>query len=194
MCEPASMSAATMFYLSMATTAATTLVSMQGQKQAVEAQQQADAYNRENMRVEANNSFNLSTTQENLRLLQTGEDTAEKKFNNALEAKKARSTARVSAGEAGVSGISVDALMADFSASEGRYNDALQHNFENEVVQSSFNMKGYDATRRSRIASASKAKAYEQPNYLGAALRIGGGALDSYGRYLAPDKRARGET
>src|SRR5690606_23839828 len=134
---------------------------------------------------------NLSSTQENLRLLQIGDEKAEKQFNNAREARKARATAITAAGESGVSGVSVDSLLAEFSGSEARYNDALQHNLENETIQSSFNMKGMDATRMSRINSASQAKAYSQPDYLGAALRIGGGAIKSYGTFFPPDEQAR---
>jgi hypothetical protein len=181
-----------MFYTSLAVSAASAVAGVVGQQQSASAQAKADAINRENAETEADNAFNLSTTQENVRLLQEGEEKSQAQFHNALDAKKARSTAIVAAGEAGVSGVSVDALLADFSASEGRYSDALQHRFENETVQSHFNMKGYDASRTSRINAASTAKAYRQPDYFGAALRIGGAALDSYGSFIAPDKKLKG--
>jgi hypothetical protein len=182
-----------MMYISLATIAATTAASVVAQQQAASAQQKADEINRANAKQAADNAFNLQTTQENIRLLQEGDEKSQKQFNNALQAKKARSTASVAAGEVGVSGVSVDTLLADYSASEARYNDALQTNLENETIQSQFNMKGYDATRQSRINQFNQAKVYKQPDYFGAALRIGGGAVDAYSRYILPDKKAAGQ-
>jgi hypothetical protein len=46
------------------------------------------------------------------------------------EALKARATATASAGEAGVTGLSVDALQTDFLAQQGRQSEAIEVNFE----------------------------------------------------------------
>jgi hypothetical protein len=43
------------------------------------------------------------------------------KDRNARAAAEARATARTAAGEAGVAGLSVEALLNDFTAQEGRY-------------------------------------------------------------------------
>jgi hypothetical protein len=48
------------------------------------------------------------------------------------EALKARATATVSAGEAGVTGLSVDALQNDFLAQQGRQRQAIEINYETQ--------------------------------------------------------------
>ena len=52
---------------------------------------------------------------------------AQKLQANKTRAREARATARVSAGEAGVAGLSVDALMNDLTRKEAMYNLSLIH-------------------------------------------------------------------
>lgn len=59
----------------------------------------------------------------------------------AIARKKAQASARVSAAEAGVSGISVDALMADYLRTEATHKDAVLQNLEWEKAQAGFEKK-----------------------------------------------------
>jgi hypothetical protein len=93
--------------------------------------------------------------------------------------------ARVASAEAGVSGLSVDALMTDFFAQEARYRDSLRQNLG--YVRNQLQREGEGATTvaKGRVQSIQPflASPVNQPNYLAAGLRIGGDALKTYERY-----------
>lgn len=98
-----------------------------------------------------------------------------------LDALRARSKARVAAGEAGVSGLSVDALLSDFSTSEERYLGRVDQNYQ--TIRDSYQDErngAYD-TARARINSVATPT---KPNFLGAAIRIGSAGVGSYSDYL----------
>lgn len=52
-------------------------------------------------------------------------------FEKQLEAMRTRATAEAGAAEAGVTGLSVDALMGDLLAQQGRQRQAIETNYEN---------------------------------------------------------------
>tara|TARA_R110002153_G_scaffold260708_1_gene420820 strand:- start:8149 stop:8763 length:615 start_codon:yes stop_codon:yes gene_type:complete len=84
------------------------------------------------------------------------------------KAREARATARVSAGEAGVSGLSVDALINDMTRKEGEANFSIQQQMK--FAEQSRAMGLDDSANRSRMNLLSINKPIEQPNYLGAIL------------------------
>jgi hypothetical protein len=94
------------------------------------------------------------------------------------KAREARSTARVSAGEAGVAGLSVDALINDLTREEANYrfatNQQLQMNDVNRTMQ--LDQAGLGFTNNMLRIN----RPIEQPNYLGAAL---GGAQTGMSTY-----------
>jgi multidrug efflux pump subunit AcrA (membrane-fusion protein) len=94
------------------------------------------------------------------------------------KAREARSTARVSAGEAGVAGLSVDALINDLTREEASYNFATQQqtqmNDVNRTIQ--LDQAGLGFTNNMLRIN----RPIEQPNYLGAAL---GGAQTGLSTY-----------
>ena len=184
MCEP--LTATQMFAISLGLTAATTAVSVAGQQQAANAQEayQKSVYEAE--KASAEEAYRNQILSDNLRLAQEDEAKSQDLTENVIRAAEARSTARVAAGEAGVAGLSVDALMHDFSRSEAVYKDAVNRNHEFRQLQSVQDRKSYDATRRSRIHRATP-QPVQKPSYLGAALRIGGGAFDSYTKFASRD-------
>ena len=84
------------------------------------------------------------------------------------KAREARATARVSAGEAGVAGLSVDALINDMTRKEGEANFSIQQQMQ--FAEQSRAMGLDDSANRSRMNLLSINKPIEQPNYLGAIL------------------------
>ncbi len=94
-----------------------------------------------------------------------------------IQALKARGTARDAAGEAGVTGLSVDALLDDYYAAEGRGVDSVNQNFKMERDNIIASMEATHAQTTARIDSVQRA---QPPSFLGAAIRIAGGALNAY--------------
>lgn len=94
---------------------------------------------------------------DNYKVLQEREKTSQELFQKQTEALKARSTAAVSAGEAGVNGLSVDALETDFLAQQGRQAQALQTNFDNQKFDIEVDMENTYHNTVSRINSVRRA-------------------------------------
>ena len=93
---------------------------------------------------------------------------AQKRQEITKKAREARATARVSAGEAGVAGLSVDALMNSFTQNEANALFSI-------TQQEQFNNRSRELGIENSIHSSSSNllrinKPIEQPNYLGAAL------------------------
>lgn len=99
-------------------------------------------------------------------------------FERRVQALKARGTARDAAGEAGVTGLSVDALIDDYYAAEGRGVDSVQTNYEIERDNIIAQM---DATHSQTIARVNSVQRAQPPSFLGAAIRIAGGFLSPFG-------------
>jgi hypothetical protein len=95
---------------------------------------------------------------------------AEQKLVNDSAMRRAMATAKVSSGEAGVAGLSVDALLADIGAKAGRDNTVALVNRDRRNVAIDANSANNYATMASQINSLQTPK---QPDYLGAALKIG---------------------
>lgn len=87
---------------------------------------------------------------------------------SATKAREARARARVSAGEAGVAGLSVDALINDLTRQEAEYRFSVQQQQEFNDVNRELAFK--DGAMQSRMNLLSINKPIEQPNYLGAVL------------------------
>lgn len=124
----------------------------------------------------ATQSYNLNRQAETIAFQQKDDAEKTQEFQSGIEAAQARAKARVAAGEAGVSGISVDALVNDYSASEGRFRDTLRNNLSMEKDQANMRVKGYAAQSWSQFNS----QKVQQPSFLGAALRIGGAGFDAF--------------
>jgi len=127
----------------------------------------------------ANASYNNNVKQEDTALIQKQMASQQDEMNSGIQAAQARATARASAGEAGVAGLSVDALVNDYTATEARYRDGLKQNMEWETQQYKNRIEGHqvDAENMYNMNMA------QGPSYLGAALRIGGSLASSYMEY-----------
>ena len=112
MCEPISMTVA----------ALSTASSVVSQKNAINAQKKAQANASAQERKRYLNE--VSVTRQRQRQEQIV--AAQKIQQSQTQAMEARATARTSAGESGVSGLSVDALIGDLTRQEAEYNFSVQ--------------------------------------------------------------------
>jgi len=87
---------------------------------------------------------------------------------SARKAREARATARVSAGEAGVAGLSVDALINDLTREEAEYNFATQQQLQMNDVGRSMQLENAGLGFTNNMLRINKP--IEKPDYLGAAI------------------------
>lgn len=165
MCEPTTILAIA--------SVASTVASVSAQSQAASAQTAANQRQYENtMRARA---ANLNQT--NLMQQQEREAGSQKLEQNNLAARAAESTATVSAGENGISGLSVDALMSDLGTKQNRFNSSVVTNYDNSSMAIANQRENVDINAASQINSL---KTPAMPDYFGAALRIGNAAYRGY--------------
>ena len=86
----------------------------------------------------------------------------------ATKSREARATARVSAGEAGVAGVSVDSLINDLTRKQAEYNFSVQQQMEFTGVNRSLGLQ--DAAQRSRMNLLSINRPIPQPNLAGSVI------------------------
>lgn len=101
----------------------------------------------------------------------------EKNFQNSRDAMKARASAVTAAGEAGVSGLSVDALLGDISGQEARIRDGVNQNLEGTLDQLTVEARGL---QRNTVNQMSTRPQPQRPSRLGALLEAGSGVYDAY--------------
>jgi len=87
---------------------------------------------------------------------------------STTKAREARATARVSAGESGVTGLSVDALINDMTRKEAEFSFSVQQQMQFANMNRTLGFE--DSANRSRMNLLSINKPIAQPNYLGAVL------------------------
>lgn len=151
----------------------------------VQQQNEADAQNeryRDNA-LAANKAAATKYASQQNRALQERKAAGQEQEKLQTQGLKARSTAEVAAGQAGVTGLSVDALLADFYGQEGRHERTLDTNYQ---MQADYLRGELDATQsqaESRINSVQQA---EGPSFAGAAIRILGSGLDAFSSTRKP--------
>ena len=87
---------------------------------------------------------------------------------SAKKAREARATARVSAGESGVAGLSVDALINDLTREEAEYSFATQQQTQMNDVGRQMQLQNAGLGFTNNMLRINRP--IEQPDYLGAAL------------------------
>jgi len=97
---------------------------------------------------------------------------------SARKAREARATARVSTGEAGVAGLSVDALINDLTKQEAEYNFASQQQLQMNDVGRTMQLQNAGLGFTNNMLRINKP--IEQPNYLGAALSGASAGMSTY--------------
>lgn len=150
---------------------ASTVAGVYGQQQQVKAQ---NAYN-EQQAKNAMEAYRANLAQTNLMQSQEHAAASQKVNENNRAAEAAKAKALVSAGESGLSGLSVDALLADLSGEQARYNDSVNQNYENASMAIDNQRKNAHTNAASQI---NQLKTPQSPDYLGAALRIGQDVYD----------------
>lgn len=103
---------------------------------------------------------------------------AQKISESTRKAREARATARVSAGEAGVAGLSIDALINDITKKEAEYSFATQQQTQMNNVGRTMQLKNAGLGFTNNMLRINKP--IEQPNYLGAALSGASAGMSTY--------------
>lgn len=179
MCDPV-----TSAILGFAASAASTVV---GYEQQVAAAEQQNEYYVANAK-RANESAKQQYAQTQQRMLQEQATAAQDKQDAAREGRAAQATALVSAGESGVAGLSVDALLREFTSRTSNYKDRVDQQTEWSMAQLNNEMKGIKAQADDRINSVQRAA---KPSFFDAGLRIATAGLDSYSGYKAAVRQAK---
>jgi hypothetical protein len=140
--------------------------------------QMANAQEDYNQKQYANTmqAFRDNIAQTNLMQDQEHAQAVQQKTINNMQAAKALSTAAVSAGESGVSGLSVDALLSDLAGQRDRYNESVDTNYQNASAAIDNQRRNISTQAASQINSL---RTPQMPDYLGAGLRIAT-AYDNY--------------
>lgn len=157
MCEPTTLAALSV---------ASTVASVYAQQQAADQQEQYNQRQYENtMR-----SYAANINQTNLEHMQEREAASQKIESNNLNAAASKAKATVGAGEAGIGGISVGALLDDLSMKQSRYNGSVITNYQNAEMALDNQRQNIHANASSTINGL---KTPQAPNYLAAGLQIG---------------------
>ena len=168
MCEPT-----TLILLSTAVSAASTGLGFIAQSQQAAAEEEFQQRQFEITRANSNRNFLNQATQSNLRISQEEEAAQGERQAREIDRAQTVSSARVAAGEAGVSGISVDALLADFNRSASTRDQTTRRNVSLFRQQSGLELEGLAAQAANRTAGALP-RPVQRPSLLGAGLQIGG--------------------
>lgn len=103
--------------------------------------------------VAANKAYLDKASQEGFRQQQEDIATAQQTQQNQIDAMKARSREKTASAEAGVSGLSIDALIGDYYRMQGQQADILQQQREFSRTQSAADIRGYEAEAKNRVSS-----------------------------------------
>jgi len=167
----------TMFAISTAMAAASGGASLAAAKGNADAQTEANEIAAENALIARDSNY------DQLNLLAAQEKAAaEQQINqNQEELLKATATAETAAGESGVSGLSVDALLADMYGKSAQFEDNVTQNLENKEQQIGFELENAGRGYQSTINNL---PTVQQPDYLGTALSTGSSIFGAYKDHL----------
>nr|WEM05537.1 internal virion protein [Ralstonia phage BOESR1] len=183
MCGPAVIPLATL-----AITAVSSVATVIGQQS--QANRAADAQNQYNRTMEQNAIASRNANLANLEVERNTAlaDTREQIQANTMAARKAQATALTSAGESGVSGLSVDGLLRELGGMAGTDNATATTNYLRQDAQINIRRENTQNSYESGLNSIRQSQ-IQAPDYLGAALKIGQGALGAYGQYQTNTQR-----
>ena len=156
--------------------------------------QQADEQNRyyERNKREAIKSQIEQSAQTGNRLRQEDKGRAEESMQIDQMAAADRATALMTAGENGVSGLSVSGLISEFYAKQGTAKAQIAAEGKMARQQANVDLKGIEAQAEDRIRSVRKAAKPIKPSHLSAVLGIAGAGLGSYNGYKEAIKNNQG--
>lgn len=173
--DPASLTLA-----SMGISAATSALGFVGQAQQADAVNRANAENRR--RIQQNLEAQYAETG---RRMQQEQDAAGAQIQDAARATRASvARAEVAAGEAGVSGLTVDALLGELYGQDATARDRLNQNLDWTLQSLSTGQRGLRGQAEDSLGRIQDAAA---PNPFGALLGIGGDMVGHYRAYRGSD-------
>ena len=141
------------------------------------AQAQSDQARFDANRLAANDARDLKIQSLNQRAIQENEAAAEEKMRLGIQALEGEGAALVAAGEAGVSGSSVDLLLQDYTAQKLRGVTTINRNLENVEKQIELEKRGASAEALNRTNSLQQGV---MPNFLAAAVGTAASATAAY--------------
>jgi hypothetical protein len=162
---------------SLAISAVSAASSVQGQKYAAEAQ----AEQQKNLTAANNAVAGEQIAQLRLQEAQSREASARENEKARLATQKAKASAVVGAGEAGVSGASVDALLGEYGMQLGQFREAV--NRQGQLSTTAVNSQIESIRTGSRFQNLQINAPIVGPNYTGAAINFAGDALGTYKAY-----------
>ena len=176
MCPPG-----VMFIASMALSVAENLMIHRGQQQVANNQYDAQVrYNEqleENARIAALAQYEAATERQREEVSKRRTELSDANLRKL----RAQGTARAAAG--GTTGVSVDALLADYEHSYNRYRGLTIENqriVNNELQRE---MRLAHAQQRSNVNRYAQVTPVPQPSFTGTLARVGGDAFSAYNRY-----------
>tara|TARA_R100000808_G_scaffold13906_1_gene33288 strand:- start:1733 stop:2290 length:558 start_codon:yes stop_codon:yes gene_type:complete len=165
-----------------------TAINFIGQQQEARAQ---DRMNRQRQQLgtqRALENYKLQTSQAYRRLSQEREAAANEIGEVARQSRRAQAVGVVSAGEAGVTGKSVNAMLDDFERQELFYQTKVRRELEFKEGNITDQLEAIRIGTQGRIENLQFMPA-QRPSFLGAALRIGGTIADYYADIPNPDEQ-----
>lgn len=140
--------------------------------------QAVEKQNAEQANKAAMANYNLQNKQLNMQQLQEEESTALQKHQQQLAVQKEVATARVGAGESGVSGLSIDSMFADIIRGGANNLTTLDRNQADANTQRDVEK---DALRNNTHAGLQNPSFYKgKHQLLGAGLQIGAATMSGY--------------
>lgn len=176
MCEPITLTAGTLATAQLAVAGASAAAGVVGAIQSTNAQNERSATTAAN----AKEAYFLKASQINSRIRQEGVASQQKKEDARLKSLRSQGAAKAAAAAGNVKGRSVDALLADYQRSEGRFNDRANQQLEATTTSLRFDQVGAQKQADQRIASVPPAG---MENIFGAVLEGGGKVFSAYSGY-----------
>lgn len=185
MCLPAlaAMSTSAMMAASLAVSTVSAVVGFAAEKQAADAQYEAKVSQAELTRTEAIRSMNEQSIDLHQRELEERAATSHRINTQRQNADRAAATARASSES---SGMSMDALLADFDGQYGSYADAQMQQLGFTEAQLQRTREGIHAQTTARINNVDL-NPVVGPSPLGLVADIGGSYLGAYDKYSVVD-------
>ncbi|WP_052063893.1 virion core protein, T7 gp14 family [Nitrincola sp. A-D6] len=177
MCEPIAIA-------SFALSAGSSLMAGQAQDEQAAAQSRANY----NSAVTNNAMLVADYQQQGIRQQQEGQAAISEQAENSLEALRNKASMATSAGESGVGGASVNALLADLTRQNANRNQTVEQNLTNVRQQVAYENKTNHSSAKARNSSMPKP---QRNNWAATGLQIAGAGISSYGQYK--DRKAAKE-
>lgn len=172
MCEPA-----TIAYVTLALTAASSVASYQQQSANAKVQTHQHEQNQRNANAALRDSFIALQNRQQ----QEAKSAAEQIQERRQESARQMSSAYAAAGEAGVSGFSVQSVLRDIGALASREVSNIEQNRDWNIDQLNSEMAG---ARNQTMGQMNATTAGIKPSGWATALQIGAGAVNAYSGYM----------